>query len=185
MNLEQIIEEINRDIDDSLEVDELLGWVNRCMDDLSPVAKKESKIVYDISETNAYELPSDWMGTVLVMVNGKQYEAVPLNDTSAGYKVWGNVLSLQNGPSDGQIELYYYRRLAHLEKMEDVPEIEPSYHDLFVLYTVAHHQFMDDELEREGDAITRYNARRQEFQVFMQRKAPVIQTKIKDVYGWC
>jgi hypothetical protein len=39
MNLEQIIEEINKDLDDTFDNGELIGWINRCIDDLTPFAK--------------------------------------------------------------------------------------------------------------------------------------------------
>lgn len=183
MNLEQIIEEINKDLDDEIENDELIGWINRCIDDLSPIARQEQKAVIEITETNDYELPDDFIKMFMVSVNGKRYDTLPLSSNSTGYKVWGNNLSLSNGPSDGSIELYYYKRLSHLENMDDVPEIDPAFHDLFILYTIGHHQFMDDELERETDAFTRYNARREEYKLFMNKKAPSIQAEIKNVYG--
>jgi hypothetical protein len=185
MNLEQIINEINKDLDDTQDNGDLIGWINRCVDDLSPIAKKETKNVYDITSENTYELPEDMLELVLILVNGIEYQSVPLNNSyTTGYKIWEK-LSLQNSPESGTIEVYYYKRLNHLENLADVPEIEQSFHDLFVLYTIAHNQFMEDEPERQMDAISRYNNRRQEYQAFVMKNSFTlnVQQQIKDVWG--
>jgi hypothetical protein len=185
MNLGQIINEINKDLDNTQNNGDLIGWINRCMDNLSPIAKQEAKTVYEITSLNGYELPGDLLEMTLVLVNGIQFDAVPLNDSwSTGYKKWGNVLSLQNAPSDGQVEVYYFKRLAHLVNSEDVPEIEPVFHDLFILYTIAQQQFMEDEPERQMDALTRYNNRNGEFNRYLMANSFVYnaQRQITDVW---
>jgi hypothetical protein len=186
MNLEQIIEEINKDIDDTIDNTDLIGWINRCVDDISPIAKNQGKQVVEITSINAYELPDDLEELVLVMVNGEPYESVSISDTtSSGYKVWENVLSLQKGPESGQIELFYHGRLNHLEESEDIPSIDAAFHDLFILYTVGHQQFADDEPERQNDALTRYYRRKNEFEALMRRNTVRFNPKqqIKNVYS--
>jgi hypothetical protein len=186
MNLEQIIEEINKDLDDTLDHADIIGWVNRCVDDLSIITKKEDKKLADISSLNAYELPEDLLEMVLVLVNNEEYDPIYLGDTtSKGYKVWGNVLSLIDGPDSGAIELYYYKRLPYLVNVEDVPEIDKAFHDLFVLYTVAHNQFMEEETERQMDALNRYMSRKREFDAFMKKNTARFNStrKIKNVYS--
>ncbi|MEH7082965.1 hypothetical protein V7139_09555 [Neobacillus drentensis] len=186
MNFEQIVNEINKDLDDTQDNGDLIGWINRCVDDLSPIAKKEAKNVYDITSLNTYELPVDMIELVVILVNGLEYHSVPLNNSySTGYKIWGNILSLQNTPESGTIEIYYYKRLNHLENLADIPEIEPSFHDLFVLYTIANNQFMEDEPERQMDAISRYNNRKQEFQAFVMKNSFTLnaQKQITDAWG--
>jgi hypothetical protein len=178
MNLEQIINEINKDLDDTQNNGDLIGWINRCMDDLSPIAKKEGKKTAEVSPLNAYELPKDVMEVVSVIVNKEEYDRTQ-------YIVWGNVLSLTTELDSGTIDLYYYRRLVNLTGATDeIPEIEPSFHDLFVLYTIAHQQFMEDEPERELDAMERYRKRKSEYEAFMQRNStrPMFQTQVKNVY---
>jgi hypothetical protein len=186
MNLEQITDEINKDLDDTVDSEDVLGWINRCVDDLSPIAKQESKQTIEITTTNSYELPEDLGELVLVLVNGEPYEAVVIGDsTSIGYQLWGKSLSLRNGAESGQIELFYYQRLAHLAETEDVPAIDEAFHDLFILYTVGHHQFADDEVERQNDALSRYYRRKNEFEAFMRRNTVRFNPKhrIKNVYS--
>jgi hypothetical protein len=185
MNLEQIIEEVNRDLDESLESSEILGWINRCIGDLSSIAKKETKSVFEISTLNGYELPEELLEMVLVLVNGMKFDTVPLTDSwSTGYKKWGMVLSLQNAPTEGQMEVYYYKRLSYLEKLDDVPEIEEAFHDLFVLYTIAYNQFMEEESDRQMDAISRYNIRKAEFQRFVMDNSFVHQAQRQIIDVW-
>lgn len=187
MNLQDIINEINKDVDDSLERDDIIGWVNRCIDDLSPIAKKEEQTTYELATENAYELPDNYFELFLVMVEGCSYRMVPLTDSySRGYKVWGNVLSLQNQPDSGQMDLYYYRRLNHVADDEDIPEIEPSFHDLFILYTVAYNRFAEDEPEQQANAMSRYHVRKQEFQDYILRNNNKLhgQRVVRDIYGW-
>jgi hypothetical protein len=185
MNLDQIIEEVNKDIDDTLESEVIIGWVNRCIDELSHITKKEDKKIADIAPENAYQLPDDYTDMVLLLVNGQQYDPVPIRNTiSTGYKLWGNVLSLQNAPDSGQLELYYHRRLNHVETESDVPEIESSFHDLLILFTVAHNRFMEDEPGQETDAMSRYERRKREYQDFiMQSSYSYQQQQITDLWS--
>lgn len=179
MNLEQLYNEINKDLDDSQNSGDLLGWINRCMDDLSPIAKKEAKASYEITSLNEYELPSDLMEIVRVVVNGEDVDR-------AEYSVWGNVLSFKEVPGIGPVELFYYRRLSRLTgDISEIPEIDPAYHDVFILYTIAHQQFMEDEAERQMDAMERYYRRKNEYEAFMRRNNVRFnpKTRIQNVYA--
>lgn len=168
MNVQEIINEITKDIDDdTIDNSVFIGWINRCLDDLTTIAKKESLKTMDISSGNSYSLPSDLFEMFMVLVNGDQYYPVRINDSyTIGYKLWGNTLSLQSGPDTGTIDFYYYKRLSRVASVTDTPEIDSTFHDLFVLYTTAYNQYSehgDDWQSRQGDALSRYNQRKQEF----------------------
>jgi hypothetical protein len=178
MNLGQLYIEINKDLDDTLNSGDLLGWINRCMDDLSPIAKKEAKTSYEIT-SNEFELPEDLMEIIRVVVKGEDVDRTQ-------YSVWANTLSFNSAPTSGTMELYYYRRLAQLTgDISEVPEIDPTYHDVFILYTIAHQQFMEDEPERQMDAMERYYRRKNEYEAFMRRNNVRFnpKTKIQNVYS--
>lgn len=168
MNVQEIIDEIAKDIDDNtIDNEVFIGWINRCLDDLTPFARKEVLKTADITGENSYAMPDDLLEVFMVLVNGCQYYPVRINEQyKQGYKLWGNTLSLQCGPDTGEIELYYYKRLSHIAELTDIPEIDPSFHDLFVLYATAYNLFSernDDWQQRQGDTINRYNQRKQEF----------------------
>lgn len=168
MNVQEIIDEITKDIDnDTIDNSVFIGWINRCIDDLTPLAKKEDLKTADIAAENSYSVPDDLLEVFMVLVNGCQYYPVRINEQyKQGYKLWGNVLSLQCGPDTGEIELYYYKRLSHVASVTDTPEIDAAFHDLFVLYTTAYNQYSehgDDWAQRQGDALNRYNQRKQDF----------------------
>lgn len=184
MNVAQLIEEINKDIDDvTLELSDHIGWINRALDDLTPIANQEAKTTYLLSVDNAYLLPEDIYQIVLVNVNGEKRNAVSIQDSRTGYQVWANTLSLQPTEETGQMELYYYKSLRHVAKEEDIPEIPSFFHDLLVLYTVAHQQFAEEETERQIDALNRYNQRKQEFRAYVSSQSMVVD-QVKLVGGY-
>lgn len=170
MNLEQLIEEVNQDIDDSLDSGDITKWINRGLDNLTPIAKKEAKSNIEISPP--IKSPEDLFEIVHLFAGEDEYLPVPIKDRSSkGYKIWGDEITLQGGPETGEIEVYYYKRLTHLEDSEDVPEIDPSFHDLLILYAVAHSQFAEEEPERQIDAMNRYMQRKREFESFVARQS--------------
>ena len=184
MNLEQIIEEVNRDLDDTLENEAVIGWVNRCIDDLTPLAKKEALLITDANILNSYDLPEDLHEIGFVVADDTEYERIAFNDNAnKGFKIWANTLFLQPAVSSGSVQLYYYKKLAHVAETEDIPEIEEQFHDLFVLYTVAYNQFMEEEPEKQADAMNRYNMRKRDFAEYVRKTRDYRQAQIKNVYS--
>jgi hypothetical protein len=173
MNLSQIIKQVNRDVDDSFNSADITEWLNRCLDDLTPYVKKQARTAYTIDSSNQYALPSDYFDLVELVLttsdsngntNVSPLRSLQVRDyDSKGYKVWGESFSLQKGPTDGLMDLFYYRKLTRLVNGADVPEIDEPFHDLLILYGIAQSQFMDEEPQREADAFTRYTARKQEY----------------------
>lgn len=166
MNLDQLVDEVNKDLDESLDAGEITAWFNRALDDLSPITKKETK--YSVEISSSITLPDDLLEIVFVMADDSELYPVQIQDkTSKGYKVWGNELTLQNAPESGLLEVYYYKRLSHLSESEDIPEIESSFHDLLILYAVAHYRYADEEPELQMNAMNRYFQRKQEYESFV------------------
>jgi hypothetical protein len=73
MNLNDIMKQVNRDIDDQYIIDDIRDWVNRCLDELTPFAKKESMATTDANNTNVYELPSDLFEIAFIKIHLLQY----------------------------------------------------------------------------------------------------------------
>lgn len=171
MKLSDIVRQVNRDIDDEYDLADIKDWVNRCLDDISPISRKEAKTSFTIDLTNAYELPTDISNIYLLMVNGEKCEPIAIEDIySQGYTIWDNALSLKSGPDTGQIDLYYYRKLKHVDLADDEPEIEQEFHDLFVFYCLGNMQFYDEDYDTRPDSFNRYNARKNEYGLFMDKK---------------
>lgn len=172
MNVKQLIEEVNKDIDDSLDNADIIGWFNRCLDDLTPIVRKEALKITDADTSNTYELPEDLHEIAFIRSAETEYRLIPLNDkTSRGYKVWGEILYMQPPVESGELELFYYKRLDHVEDGEDVPEIDPAYHDLLALYAIAHYQYADEEPQRQQDAMNRYFQRKNDYQTYIMRNS--------------
>lgn len=168
MKLSELLREVNKDIDDSLDNSDITAWFNRCLDDLAPIIKKEAKTVMDIDSTNAYTIPEDLYELHMVFADDNQYFPIPIQDKdSKGYKIWANEMSFQKGPESGEIKLYYHRKLSSLVNADDVPEIPTPFHDLLIHYAVAYSQYADDEHERQRDAFNRYYQRKQELESYI------------------
>lgn len=176
MDLSQIIKQVNRDVDDAYSNADITDWVNRCLDELTPLAKKEASTVLTITSTNSYDLPADLFQVAMVLVNNDQYDYVPFQDRNTkGYRLWANQLFIQpnldiSEALTGEIELYYYKKFTHLVNPEEIPELEEPFHDLLVLYASAMSQYMDSLPEKQTDALNRYYARKQEYADYIERK---------------
>jgi len=184
MDLGQIIDEINKDLDDEIDNAELIGWINRCMDDLSPIVKyQKSAIISKVIGQKEYSLPSDYMRVVQLVDGMNPMNEIPLRDTqSEGYKLWGNQLILQPTPTTtGNLDLYYEGKLPHLVNPDDEPQIPSPFHDLFILYTVAKRQYQDEEENMQMNAWSGFQSRKGELIAFY-RKTKII--PIQDVYRY-
>jgi hypothetical protein len=172
MKLSEIMTQVGRDIDDDYNLDDIKDWVNRCLDDLTPIANKQSLLLTDVNSDNAYDLPDDLYEIAFVKVNDEIFEAVSFrDDTSKGYKRWENTVYLQPAVDTGTMELYYYRKLNHVEEADDIPDLEPEYHDLFIFYCLGNAQFYDEDYEYRPDSNLRYENRKKEYILFTQKKS--------------
>lgn len=180
LNLEEILNEINKDIDDTIDAGDLIGWVNRALDIASTVDKYEQRVTLLFDEgVSDYALPDDLIKLMYVFGTEGKYEELPLDDyTSTGYKQWGNVIGFQN-VNEASVDLYYHAYYPHLVNMEDVPALPVPFHDLLILYTVARARYKDEEESLEADAMNEFNRRLVEFRNFvsMKRKKPSVRMK--------
>lgn len=173
MELADIIRQVRRDLEEEPDAGDVVDWVNRALDDLTSIAKKEARTSFVITPENAYPLPSDFHDFAYVIVGQEIYDCLPQEDFwKKGFKVWGDVLSLQAGPDTGTIELYYYRKLQHLSSIDTaaVPEIEEPFHDLLILYALGQLQFTEEDYDDRPDSMIRYQQRKAEYANYMLRK---------------
>lgn len=183
MNLENIIEEINKDADDTLDNAEIIGWVNRCLDDLSPYSNyQKSTVISVVSGQKEYELPSDVISIFQLVDRNRVLPQLPVsNYQREGYKVWGDKIILQPTPEeDKELELFYYATLPRLQNMEDVPAFHSQFHELLIYYTLAKFNFQDEEEDKQMNAWSDYAARKDDFIRYYRRKEII---PIQDVYG--
>lgn len=173
MNLNELIKEVNKDIDDSLPNADIIQWLNRGLDDLTPYAKhqKYESIQLTTGQKN-YPLPSDLFRIVYLMDEDRQkrFTHIPFDDFSSnGYKIWGKELLFQPVPKEEkEISLYYHARLPRLVNSDDIPALPEEYHDLLVLYAVSKAKYQDEEPEMESIVLREYFRRKEEFISFNQ-----------------
>lgn len=68
------------------------------------------------------------------------------------------------------MELYYYRKLNHVEEANDIHELEPEFHDLLVFFCLGNLQFTEEDYDERPDSFSRYNARKQEYILYTHKK---------------
>lgn len=171
MNLGEMIKQVNIDTDEVFNPQDIRDWINRGIDDISPIARKKERKIAVLNPSQAYEIPADCREIIHVFAAGRELQRVPEFDReSKGYWTWGNELFTQKGPLEGEIELFYHRNLKRLTNDNEEPEIEPEFHDLLILYAVAMSQYMDDEMQRHSGAFQRYQQRKQEYEQLVKRK---------------
>lgn len=174
MDLKKLRSEINRDMDDSFNNGDIDAWINRAIDDITPVAKKEKLVTI-----SGGSLPTDLHDIAIVIVNNTPLINLEVDDfESVGYKVWDNAITLQN--IDGPITLYYYKKLNHLSFETDAPEFEEEFHDLIIYYVRSHIQFYDED--ERADSRILYNQRKTEYENY--KKSSKRKGKIRERVIW-
>lgn len=184
LKLSQLILEVNKDIDDTLSNADIIGWLNRAIDDLTPYTKyKKLATITTVAGQKNYELPLDFLNLEHLFdeVTKREVTLLPMDDTNNwGYKRWGNTLILQPTPKEiGELTLYYHAKPPSLVNPEDEPVIPIEYHDLLVLYAVAKAKYQDEEESMQTIAMNEYYTRREQFITFSQM-GDIYQ--IQDVY---
>ncbi|GIN88705.1 hypothetical protein J6TS2_50910 [Heyndrickxia sporothermodurans] len=166
MNLDQIIEEVNKDIDDSIDNQEITGWINRCVDDLSIHAKyQKSTTIELIPNQKEYDLPHDFIKLVSLVDSVTPLKLIQINDfVSIGYKMWSDKLIIQPTPTNEKVlDLYYKAKLPYLKDSDDEPQIPSQFHDLFILYAVAKARYQDEEESLQLNVWNEYQMRKSDF----------------------
>jgi hypothetical protein len=174
MKLTVLINEVNKDIDDTLDTGDITGWINRGLDDLSPIAKhQKSTTISLVKDTKIYAVPSDLIAIAALIdetdnINPIEYSALQMRDyANRGYKRWGSDFIIQPTPSEAKtLTLYYHARLPHLTGDAE-PVIPSEFHDLLVLYAVARARYMDEEEGLQLNAWAEYQRRKSEFAAYM------------------
>lgn len=166
MNLREMINEVLKDIDDSLPDSDIIGWINRALDDLTPVAKYQKITNLSLFTGDKYvALPTDLQEVVLLTDGDQDYNEIPINDRSGiGYKKWGDNFIFQPVLDiDKDLTLYYYAKLPHLTEDSDEPAIRIDFHDLLVLYATAKAKYKDEVMEFHQSTMQEYLERKRQF----------------------
>ena len=168
-------------VDDEYELDtnghiptKVLAWLNSCSRDLTDVARYPGRAIYNYVEgTDEIALPDDFHR--MVMRGGIWFEGDEIPEQGLdvgnryGFRRWGNTLILHGLDDDGELELFYYRKIPKFTgDPDEEPVIPESFHDLYVLYASAKHaQSLWDEIETKTDFYREYRDRKRELEIYM------------------
>lgn len=166
MIVSEILRQVNRDIDDQYNLQDVVDWINRCLDDLTPIAKRQASSTLDSTLT----LPSDLHELLFVSQNNQYLKKLSMSDQySCGFKEWGSALTLQNVDAT-PVTIYYYRKPNKVATGADTPDLETEFHDLLVYFCLGSAQFFDEDYELRPDSFGRYNARKQEYIRYIEKR---------------
>lgn len=188
MILSNIINQINRDIDEEYDAGDIIEWINRCSDDLTPIARIQASQSYAIATTtDTFTFPTIRHRDFAMKVTDSNdcssiYGPVSITDSQPrGYVAWGNTFTLQNGPDTGTINYYYYQKIAQMATTDLAVEmqIDSEFHDLYILYGRAQIQFTEEDQKGNSDredSMSMYLARKKEFERHIRIKQATAET---------
>jgi len=165
-----------------------VGFLNAALDDLTPVAKMLHRIVIEEQEPDdddnivlvisehsalqeAHEILTVYYKSTDPVRKEKKQKRVSIGDEySPGWKQTMDELRLQNvkGSNQGDIVLYIYKKLPHIDYEDDgeggmhdntaqaVPDLPEQYHQLIVMYMCSISQQKEEELEDKQDFFGEY-----------------------------
>jgi len=188
MNVEHMIFEAQTRTEEIYPAEKWVGFLNAALDDLTPVAKmlyrvviedqepdEDEKIVINISDheelKKTHEIITAYYKSTDPERKEKKQKRVSVGDEySPGWKQTMDELRLQGvrNSSRGDIVLYVYRKLGHIDYQEAegggmhedtaqaVPELPDQYHQLIVMYMCSISQQKEEELEDKEDFFGEY-----------------------------
>jgi hypothetical protein len=167
MNVDEIYRQVNRDISDAYNLQDIIDWVNRALDDLTPIAKKQAKVTLN----SPYILDDTFHQVHMIQQGSNILNPLTLQDLDhPGFKIWDNTITLQLTDDTGPIDVYYYRKFKRIVAGPDVPELETEFHDLLILYCLGKAQFFDEDYEFRPDQLGTYGARKLEYEKYIEKR---------------
>lgn len=187
MNVQEMIFQAQTRTEEIYLPQEWVGFLNAALDDLTPVAKMLHRIVIEDQEPDAQgniiiNIPGHpqlsraheiltvyYKSTNPVRKESKQKRVSIADEYSRGWKQTMDELRLQGitGSRRGDIILYVYKKLEHIEYQDDngsmhpdtgneIPELPEQYHQLIVMYMCSISQQKEEELEDKQDFYAEY-----------------------------
>lgn len=188
MNVTEMIFQAQTRTEEIYHAQEWLGFLNAALDDLTPVAKmlykatisglspdEDGDITINIPGNNelkhSHEIITVYYKSTDPVRKEKKQKRVSIGDEySPGWKQLVDELIVQNvqDSNEGNVIVYFYKKLAHIEYKEDVngdmetstaeaiPELPEQYHQLIVMYMCSISQQKEEELEDKQDFFGEY-----------------------------
>ncbi len=176
MNVTQMIFESQSRSEEIYDEQEWIHFLNAALDDLTPVAKmlrrveiteqepdSDGNIIITISEhadlQQAHEIITVYYKSTNPSRKQKKVKRISLGDEySSGWKLTIDELKIQNvkNSSQGDIIIYMYIKLPHVDDGDDIPLLPEQYHPLVVMYMCSISQQKEEELEDKQDFYMEY-----------------------------
>lgn len=158
-----------------------IGFINSCLDDLSPVIKLLKQTTTAVTFTGGVAIiPITGVGAHADLTTAQEFLNVYITPTTPaggmkrlrrlavsdfvneGWKLYTGSLTVQNPVSGGDpvtaatVAVDYYDRIGHVTLVANVPALPVQYHNLIVPYICAKSQQKEEELEDKNDFYAEY-----------------------------
>jgi len=118
--------------------------VNDALNIIATEAKLEAETSINVTAGTAnYPLPTDYKSPRALMEGTLDcpihiYDLVPPEEISYGYSIWNGEIIIKPTPTQNvTLNFYYYKFPSELKNDEDIPDIDPQYHEILAAYAAA------------------------------------------------
>jgi hypothetical protein len=150
MTVQEIITRANEGMDEDFPADEIIGWVNDCLDGLNYY--KPASSVVSVGTSGGFAIPTDYASDLRVKVGSKFLDQVaPMNEDYQGFYILdGEIFLTSDYEENTSITVVYNKRPARLDYTQpsSSPDIPAQHHPMLVAYAQAMAMAKDDEGER-------------------------------------
>lgn len=194
MNLGEILARTKRNINFVYnDGDHIKNLINEALTMIAADAKIQTQQTITLIPGQAeYALPANYKEPI-AMIEGPlndpycNFPLTELNSYTSGFYIYGGNIVFRPIPQDGKtLTFYYYQYPDELLNENDVPDIDPRYHDVLATYAAAMVLSLPNIENVNNNLIERYfgiwEQRRAQFKIDTQRKHK--QTSVRKVTNY-
>ena len=175
MNIKEIQTQFEGHIGDTVDLAELVVWLNEAQRDIAlryGVVNRVSMVINDIKEV---ALPTNFMAAQRITLNGELVYPGQFTISPRGYFC---------ADEAGTYVMDYLQMPLDLlaTNGNNVPEINPVFHDLLALFAAA--RYFDREAQGDSEEMTQAQGWMSYYRNGLRDKAKVYQSSFQQVTGW-
>lgn len=182
MNLNQILARVRRNINFVYnDTDHMKNLINEALVTIAADAQIQTVQAYTlVPGQSEYPLPINYKEPIALIegdlgCTDREYTLTNIDSYTSGYYVYNGNIVIRPTPNEGKtVKLYYYQYPDELISEDDVPDIDPRYHDVLATYAAAMILSLPNIENVNNNLIERYfdvwEKRKAQFKADMQRK---------------
>lgn len=175
------------------DTDHIKNLINEALVSIASDAKIQTMVTYTlVPGQSEYPLPANYKEPI-TLIEGelgcidREYTLTDVSAYNSGYYTYDGNLVFRPTPNDVKtVKMYYYQYPDYLYNEDEIPDIDPRYHDVLASYAAAMILSLPSMPEVNSTLIDRYfgiwEQRKADFKVVMQRKSK--QTSVRRVTNY-